>query len=191
MQNARRKRKVVGLEKAEEWYDRLVRPVEGQMIRSVLRVLRDPDDADDALQEALTMICKRLKRIKCHPNPQALILRICIDAAHDRMRRKLHQRRHRSLEPVCDQTVDPAPGTVERISRQEVRAEVLRAIGRLPRRQATAFLLRVVEEQSYRSIAQALGCRENTARTHVIRARDALKNMLAGLGRSWEQEVMQ
>jgi RNA polymerase sigma-70 factor (ECF subfamily) len=169
------------LDKPEELYERFVQPVEGQMIRSVWQVLRDPDDAEDALQDSLAVILKRLKRISRHPNPRALILRICLDVAHDRLRRKLRRERRESTSPVSVQIPDPAPGPAARVAGQEKQSEVLRAIGHLSRNQGTAFLMRVVHEQSYQDIAQALGCGEQTARTHVARARNALRRLLPGL----------
>ncbi|MFY9726215.1 MAG: sigma factor, partial [Bryobacteraceae bacterium] len=64
-------------------YERLIAPIEGRMIRAVWRIVRDPDEVEDAFQEALLTVWKRWDRICIHPNPQALVLQICIHAAHD------------------------------------------------------------------------------------------------------------
>ena len=168
----------IGLRNDGECYERLVLPVKDQMIRSIWRILHDPDDADDAFQDALTTIWKRLKRVRRHPNPRALILRICVDAAYDTLRRKLRRQRGEDLGPVPDHIPDPACSAVERLSWQEEQAEVRQAITRLSRRQAEALLMRVVQEQAYEDIAQVLGCSEANARTHVARARARLREML-------------
>lgn len=55
-------------------YQRLLAPIEDQMMRAVWRVVRDPSDTEDAFQEALLRIWKRWDRICTHPNPHALIL---------------------------------------------------------------------------------------------------------------------
>ena len=177
----RQERKAGRLDRPEQIYERFVQPLEGQMIRSVWQVLRDPDDAEDALQDSLAVIWKRLKRISRHPNPRALVLRICLDVAHDKLRRKLRRERRESTSPVSLNVPDSAPGPEARVSGQESRSEVLRAIGHLSRNQGTAFLMRVVQEQSYQDIARALGCAEQTARTHVARARGALRRLLPDL----------
>ena len=44
------------------------------MIRSVWRITRNAQDAEDAMQNALVAICNRGHRISEHSNPQALIL---------------------------------------------------------------------------------------------------------------------
>jgi RNA polymerase sigma-70 factor (ECF subfamily) len=159
-------------------YGRLIGPIEDKMIRSIWRVVRDPDDADDAFQEALVTIWKRLDRISRHPNPHALILRICVNAAYDVLRRKIRRRQHEELKAIKTEIPDSTPSAAERLSAEEQRNEIVRAIGRLPRKQAEAALMRFVQELSYRDIAQALDCSEATVRTHIRRARTRLEQLL-------------
>jgi RNA polymerase sigma-70 factor (ECF subfamily) len=162
-------------------YRDLIEPIENQMIRSVWRIVQDPDDFDDAFQDALTTVWRRLNRIQRHPNPQALILRICVNAAYDVLRRQARIRRREAPEAIPEALPDPAPSAAEQASIQQERDEILRAIAQLPRKQAQAALMRFVQELSYRDIAQALGCGESTARTHVMRARTRLAKILAHL----------
>lgn len=171
-------------------YGRLIGPIEDKMIRSIWRVVRDPDDADEAFQDALTTIWKRLDKIGRHPNPHALILQICVNAAYDVLRRKIRRRRQTGLESISADIPDSAPSAAERLSSQEERAEVIGAIGRLPRSQAEAALMRFVQELSYKEIAQALGCSEATARTHIARARTRLCKLLAHLAPHSPKEAM-
>ena len=79
-------------------YDDLIAPIEDRMIRSVWRIVRDADDADDAFQAALEKIWRRLETIRRHPNPRALILRICVNAAYDLLRKKARLRRREALD---------------------------------------------------------------------------------------------
>lgn len=54
---------------ADELYRELIEPIEERMMRAVSRIVRDPDDAADAFQNALVYIWKDLKKIHSHPNP--------------------------------------------------------------------------------------------------------------------------
>jgi RNA polymerase sigma-70 factor (ECF subfamily) len=162
-------------------YENLIRPVEDQMIRSVWRIVRDPDDFDDAFQDALTTIWKRLKRISRHPNPRSLILRICVNAAYDVLRRKARRLRREELQAIPDDLPDSAPSAAERLSSREDRADILHAIGQLSRQQAVAVVMRFGQESSYQDISKALGCSEVTARRHIARARVRLRRLLAHL----------
>lgn len=174
----------------EHLYERLIQPIQDRMIRTVWRILRNPDDTDDAFQEALETIWKRLGRIQRHPNPQALILRICANAAYDVLRQRIRLRGHETAEAVPDDVRDTTPSVVERVSQREGKSEILRAIAQLPRKQAEAVLMRFVQEQSYGTIAEALGCSEATARIHVSRGRARLSERLAHLAPYPEKEVL-
>lgn len=159
------------------------------MIRAVWRIAQDADDADDALQKALEKIWRNLGKVRRHPNPHALILRICVNAAHDVLRHKVRCRRREETRPISDEVADRAPTPAERLSLREVRAEIFSAIARLPRNQAQAILMRSVEELPYSDIAQALGCGEATARTHVRRGRARLRRLLPHLVPEKSKEV--
>lgn len=66
-----------------EEFDQIIAPVERQMMETVWHVLGDAHDAEDAFQDALTIILKRLKRVAKHNNPHALVAKICAEYAYD------------------------------------------------------------------------------------------------------------
>ena len=171
-------------------YEKLIKPVEDRMICSIWRITHDPDDADDALQEALFKIWKRLNRIKRHPNPHALILRICINSAYDVLRVRAKQRRHAELNTIQSNVPDPTPTSEENITNQENRTEIFEAIEKLSQNQAETVLMRIIQGLPFRDIAQALGCREATARKHFARAREKLVKLLAHLAPYSKEEIV-
>ena len=65
--------------------------------------------------------------------------------------------------------------------------EIQNAISKLPRNQAVAVILRVVQEQPYTEVAQTLGCSETTARIHVMRGRAKLSRRLSHLSSGLRQ----
>lgn len=150
-------------------------------MHTIWRVLRDPDDTDDALQEALAIIWKRLDKISRHPNPKALILKICIDTAYDTLRKRIKHRRQEDLKMMEAEMEGKESGIEDAILQKERRKEILGAIGSLPRNQAQAIILRIVQDESYATVAHAIGCSEATARTHVKRGRARLSELLAHL----------
>lgn len=160
-------------------YDVLVRPMEGRMMRSIWRIVRHREAAEDALQDALALIWKKRHKVARHPNPEALILRIAVTSAYDAVRKGRRRLRHEIGGLTEGQSKDAAPPPVKEFEDRNLRATILRAIGRLPRRQATAVLLHVVEDQSYEDIARAMGCSESTVRVHVARGRAGLARQLA------------
>lgn len=167
-------------------YEELIAPVRERMMRVIWRVVRHPEEAEDTMQEALTIIWKKRSRVLRHPNPQALILKICINAAVDALRRQNRGARPGSAA-VIDRLADPAAGSA--LHQAETEAMVRRAVGRLPRKQALAVVMRVLEGHSYREIGTAMGCREATARTHVLRGRTKLSRWLSELRPSGQEEA--
>jgi RNA polymerase sigma-70 factor (ECF subfamily) len=160
-------------------YDRLVRPMESRMMRSIWRIVRQREAAEDALQDALAVIWRKRNMVARHPNPEALILRISVAMAYDALRKSRRRLRH-EVPGLPDQAADDSAAPVTKDAEdRSLRAAILEAIGRLPKRQATAALLRIVEEQPYEEIARAMDCSEATVRIHVMRARAALARRLA------------
>jgi len=162
-------------------YEQLIAPIESQMMRSIWRVVRHPELAEDTLQDALTIIWRKRKRIRRHPNPRALILKICLNAAYDtlRMRKRLRQQEDPSL---LDKFPSPSDTNVSNaLERKKMEDEILKAIGRLPKKQSVAVLMRIIQDQPFDVIGQTLGCSEITARIHVSRGRARLSQWLSHL----------
>jgi len=171
----------------EAEFARLVLCQQARMLRSIWRVVRDPDLAEDALQDALTILWRKLPSLARHPNPEAFVLRVCLNAACDHLRARARRRRREA-------PLDAGEGAACAVSadlRQEsaVREEVLEAITRLRQREATAILLRALGDQSYETIGRSLGCSEVTARVHVLHAREKLRRWLSHLYRPSRQEA--
>jgi RNA polymerase sigma-70 factor (ECF subfamily) len=159
-------------------YQRLIQPIERQMVGAVWRVVRNEDDFDEAFQEATLKIWKHLGKIRRHPNPHALILRICINAAYDVLRRRIRIRRRELLDTMSPEPASPLPNGTDDVEARHKRDQLLAAIAGLPPKQARSVLLRYMEGLSYEEVAAALGCREATARVHVSRACRKLRELL-------------
>lgn len=160
-------------------YERLMRPLEGRMIQSVWRILRDADAADDALQSALATIWRKWDTLRRHPNPEALVLRVSIDAAYDQLRQRSRRQRLNQSQANVDGGAAGTPAP--QIEQDETEREILEAIAGLPGKQRTATYLRLIEGRPYDAIAAALGCGEASARKHVARGRGRLQAALAHL----------
>jgi len=149
-------------------YERLIAPISDRMMRTVWRIVRHPDDAEDAFQEALLKIWKQWDRI-------------CIHSAQDLLRRQA--RRPEAIEEAApaDAIADPGSNALQQIAESETGREMMRAIGMLSPNQAQAILLHAVEEVPYPEIAAAMACREATVRKHIARARARLRVLLSHL----------
>ena len=170
-------------------YDELIAPLEAAMTRSIWRVVRNAELAEDCLQEALAVIWKKRSRIRLHPNPQALILKICLNSAYDALRKLERVRRQTDLSRLDNVPAPPEHGADRDLEAREMEEQVQQAIRRLPRKRALAVMMRLIQEESFEAIAQALDCSEVTVRIHISRGRAQLRKWLSPLWEASRQEV--
>jgi RNA polymerase sigma-70 factor (ECF subfamily) len=170
-------------------YDELIAPMEAAMMRSIWRVVRNAELAEDCLQDALAAVWKKRIQIRLHPNPPALILKICLNTAYDSLRKLERMLRHTDLSGLDNAPAPPEHDPDRDLEEREIEAQVQQAIRKLPPKRALAVMMRLIEEESFEAIAQALDCSEGTVRTHVFRGRAQLKKWLSPLWESSRQEV--
>lgn len=164
----------------DESFVRLIGPMELRMFQTVWRILRHSQDAEDALQCALTTAWQQRALIAEHRAPQALILKICADAAIDQFRRR-RRRPECDVAGLEDCLASARPPPVDDAIANEILEVVMEAISRLSQNQATAVVMRFIQGESLGAIAAALGCRTETVREHLDRGRERLGQMLGRL----------
>ena len=170
-------------------YERWVRPIERRMMQAVWRIVRDPDEAEDTFQQAMETIWRRWHRVLRHPNPPALMMTICVNAAYDQLRKRSRRAGHEVSDVDPDRHSCTKPLADDRLAAGETRAAIYGAISQLPTRQRMAVSLRLLADLSYDAIAQALGCSEVTARSNCMRALHKLRGQLADLRPEAREEV--
>lgn len=158
----------------------LIAPVKDRMFATVWRILRHPQDAEDALQNALVTIWRRRVQVESHPAPHALMLRICADAAIDQFRRRRSD--HVDVDALKDHLPSADTSPLEGLIGNEQLDLVMTAIARLSSNQSTAIAMKYVLAESHADIASAIGCTTETVREHLARGRERLKGMLGHLG---------
>lgn len=156
-------------------YVTFVEPIRHRMVNSIWKIVRDPEDTDDVLQDVLLRVAQKVASIRKHPNPTALILRMCINLAIDSRRKTGCRIRHLNPGASVERLRTKTPSPSDQILWQERQEQVLAAIHDLPPRQAESIILLAIEDFSYPEIAQAMGCRESTVRVLVSKARKRLK----------------
>ena len=97
-------------------------------------------------------------------------------------------RRQTDLSQLDDEPA-PADHSADRdLEERELEEKVQQAIRRLPRKRALAVMMRLIHEESFEAIAQALDCSEVTVRIHISKGRAQLRKWLSPLCQSLRQE---
>jgi RNA polymerase sigma-70 factor (ECF subfamily) len=162
----------------DRWHPRIYRWAIGH--------IGDPDDADDVTQQVLVRLHLRLGRFRGTARFSTWLYQVTRNAARDAHRR--HARRVRALERMQRLADVPAPALpadpAADVERQETLDAARAALARLPDRQREVFDL--VELQGYgaHEAASLVGVSAATARTHLFRARRAVRAAMLAVG--WE-----
>jgi len=141
--------------------------------RLARQVLRDPDDASDAAQEALAKVCVRLKQFRGGSQFSTwlhrLVINTCLDAA-ERRKARVHEPLGEHLQSGDDPARDAG--------NSELRRELCIALADVSPEQAQVVLLKDALGYSFEEIASAAGMPVGTAKCHAHRGRARLSERL-------------
>ncbi|MDQ7991929.1 MAG: SigE family RNA polymerase sigma factor [Propionicimonas sp.] len=151
-------------------FDDYVRARSDALVRLAWLVTRDWEDARDAVQDALASLYPRWDRLPPAGRREAYINRSVVNSCLAVVRRRRSQ-------PVADPASLPAAVPVGDHAGPIANADAAwRLCAELPPVQRAAVVLRFYRDYSFGDIAEALGCTESTARSHVHRALAALRS---------------
>jgi len=146
-----------------------------------LRMMRDPEDAADALQDAYVSAFRRADSFRGEARVTTWLHRVVVNACLDRIRRS------------AARAADPLPTDPDRSRRlggvavadplelQEQRAEVGQALAALNPDQRAALVLVDLEGYSVEEAAAMLGCAPGTVKSRCARGRARLLPLLGHL----------
>jgi RNA polymerase sigma-70 factor (ECF subfamily) len=169
------------LEGNAEAFEALVRPHMGLFLAGIRKILRDSDDAQDVLQEALLTIHRELRRFLGLSRFSTWAYRICINESLMSLRKRTRQR-----EDVLEES-SLALGfmdlSLERNLMLKSEADHFwKVLGEglacLSQTQRAVFILRDVLEVETEEAAQRLGISRSMVRQRLHRARIVLRHLL-------------
>lgn len=163
-----------GEDSAAVAFAELVRRYQRMVYALGLSLVREPDDADDLVQDAFVRAFRNLDLLADPAKFGVWLRRIAFGVGIDRIRAD-RARRLRAIEPSDKSPMLP----LEHLERAEVASRVLAALDRLPARYRVPLTLYHIDGLSHAKVAQALGAPEGTVRSLVARARRKLAVLLA------------
>jgi RNA polymerase sigma-70 factor (ECF subfamily) len=167
----------------QDAFGELVRRHRDRLWRVALRTLGNPDDAADAVQEALLSAYRSAGGFRGDAAVTTWLHRIVVNACLDLARR-------RSVRPTDSLETSPEPvATTDPIGERETAAEVLTALRRLPVEQAAAVVLVDVEGFPVAQVAEMLDVPVGTVKSRCARARARLAELLGHLDDAGERNL--
>lgn len=158
-----------------ERYDRAV-------YHLAFRTLRDREEARDATQEAFFKAYRSLKTFKPGAKFSTWVFAIAYHACCDRL-----ARRKRYSGEELPERADPAAGPEQQAVAGDEARRLRAAIEALPQKYRTVITLYHLQGRQYDEIADVLGIPMGTVKTHLFRAKEQLRRLLAQTAAGVEQ----
>ncbi len=159
----------------EHAFAELVRRHKDRLWAVALRTCRDPDDAADAVQDALISAYRRADTFRGSAKVTTWLHRIVVNACLDRLRAK----KIRKTVALPEETADAGlPDTRDPIAEHTTRLTVMGALAQLPLDQRLAVTLVDLEGWSVDEAAQILECPSGTVKSRCHRGRARLHTLL-------------
>ncbi len=171
----------------QDAYETLIRRFQAPVYNLAWRLLNDPSDAADVVQEVFLKIFRNVENFRGESSLRTWVYRIAVNESHNRRRWLFrHRRGETGLEETFEdsevrerQLVDsgetPFDFTMNREA-QLLLEEGLAAVSPVFR---AAVVLREVDGLSYDEIAEILEVSIGTVKSRIMRGREALRKYLA------------
>ena len=180
----------------EQAYEDLLRRFQQPVYNLVYRLMNDPSDANDVVQEVFLKVFRNVNAFRGQSSLKTWIYRIAVNEAHNHRRWfSRHRRQEVGLERdeheqgYQDTLSDPGRSPFELATSQETQEMIEGALEGLNPTFRTAVVLRDIEDLSYEEIAEVLQIHLGTVKSRIMRGREALRAALvARMAESTESE---
>ena len=161
-------------------FEELVRRHGRRVYRSLIGILGDPDDAEDALQDCFLKAFQHLPEFEGRARFSTWLVRIAINTGVQRLRGR------KDFDTLDDEGDDFKPKRIQAweenpedsYSREELRQLVEKEVMKLPAKYRVALILRDLEELSTVQAANVLGLTVPGLKARVLRGRLMLRESM-------------
>ncbi len=179
---------LAGLREGDEAsYEVLIQRYERPVYNLVSRLVDDPADAADAVQEVFLKVFRKVAWFRGDSSLKTWIYRIAINEARNQRRWfGRHKQREVGLEPLPGESSggytnyleDQQPSPFDIALDHETRALIEQALNEVSPAFRAALVLREIEGLSYEEISEILEVSLGTVKSRILRGREALRKAL-------------
>ena len=177
-------RRIVAGEK--ELFHELIRPYERMVYLTVLSIVKNEVDAEDAAQEAIINAYRHLDSFRAEAKFSTWLTMIAINEGRKRLRKAKSAVEDSLEERAEDKEGDYTPAALtdwreiplEALERKELREALRKAVASLPDIYREVFTLRDLDELNTEETAEALGVTPGVVKVRLHRARILLQKQL-------------
>jgi RNA polymerase sigma factor (sigma-70 family) len=152
--------------------EELYRILSPAMYAVCLQYASDADEASDFMQEAFIRVYSNIKSYRHEGSFEGWVRRIMVNTSLQFLRKK------KKMFLINDAVIEESGYEVTGILDDLEAEDLLKMVQSLPVNQRMVFNLFVIEGYNHTEIAEMTGIPENTSKSHLHRARIALKDMI-------------
>jgi len=149
--------------------------------RMAMRWLRNPEDAEDAVQDAMLSAFRHIERFDGRAQMMTWLTTIVINAVRMQIRRRprgqmlpLDQTQEEGHLMISDMLADPKPTPEQTFEQNQLSELVCKLTSGLSPAQQAALRLRLQDDLSIKETAETLAVPEGTVKSRLMRGREAL-----------------
>jgi RNA polymerase sigma factor (sigma-70 family) len=157
-----------------ELFEKIKNEYTGYLTSTLWKLTGEADIFEEAFQYALLAMWMNLEKLTGE-QAGAYIYRISLSANSKAWRNRASKNGQMPNAILVGHSANEEAIYAETISL------VRKEIAKLPEQQGLAIVMRYIEQSDYKTIADKLNCAEDTARSHVSKAINTLRNNLAGM----------
>lgn len=145
----------------------------------------DAEDAKELSQNGFVKAYRSLRRFRGRARFSTWLYRIVANECKDHLRRKAREPQRLPLfsggidsdgeAPPAAEPADPSVGPRQAASDREMAEAIRQAAEKLPMKQRTAFVLHYMNGLTAPEIAEIMGTRPGTVKSHLFRAAEAIR----------------
>ncbi len=171
-------------------FEALVARYRSRVYSLALRMLQNPTDAEEVVQETFLSAYQNLPNFRGEAQFGSWLHRICANFCLMRIRHKrvVEEATEQLAEPEYDdrghlvvgEGIDWSRRADEKVADAELRKVIEEAVAKLPPEYRAVFLLKDTEDMSYEEIAETVGASVPAVKSRLHRARLALRQAIDG-----------
>jgi RNA polymerase sigma-70 factor (ECF subfamily) len=174
----------------EEAFDELVRRHQQRALNVAYQLLRDHEDATEVAQDAFVRVYRSINEFRGECEFTTWLHQIVVNLARNKHRWWTRRGRQATVSMDCPVQTTDGEMTMQVAAKTDapdaaaVKAEFVNMLNEkmagLPMQFREVLVLRNVENMSYHEIATALDCSIGTVKSRIARAREVLREAMAG-----------
>ncbi|MGA2047340.1 MAG: RNA polymerase sigma factor [Terracidiphilus sp.] len=162
----------------EETLAALVTQYAGTLYRVAFSVLRNPSDAEDAVQEAFMRVLRHRDTLSEVRDQRVWLIRIVWNIVLDRKRRAKTRPETDDVSELARVLPSHGLSAEAQAAAAQHHAHVLACVEKLPLKEREVLMLSAFEELNSVEIATVLGITESSVRSRLFRARNLMGGLL-------------